>query len=53
MIVWQQWTFLAIVTLGFVLQILTIGEEREPLTPGVVVVANVLNALMVWMVFSI
>lgn len=52
-LVWQQWVLMCLFIASSAGSILMMGRPREPSTPGVVLFAVILNALLMMCVISI
>ncbi len=51
--VWQQWAYLTITTIGILGFVSAIGEERQPISPKRAIPVLVLAFIELWLVLSI
>lgn len=51
--VWQQWFFIIVFVLSIIFNVLQVGQEREPLTPGAATLDVVTALVYIAVILSI
>jgi hypothetical protein len=50
---WEQWVLIAVMVLGSLVNILTIGMRREPVTPRAAVIQIILTIGLIYLIIRL